>query len=141
MKELLTQKEHLTGDDPFDKMEEMRAFVEKMPDGDDKAEYLLMYNQVAAIFTHARTNEGLRNMLADIFTAQRDYYKNKAEKVKLVREWKMLSKLHDEQEDEEIEKKKMERRAKREQEMLAKSKEKAEKRKEKDEASAAKRRK
>ena len=75
-------------------------------------------------------------MLADIFTAQRDYYKNKAKKDNIMREWKMLSKLHDDQEDRKIEMEKIARRAKREQEMLAKSKEKAEKRKEKDEASA-----
>ena len=101
MKDLMANRqmhENKGGPDPYEMMEGMHDAIEAMEEGDDKASSIAMYNAIFAIYESARSNSYLREFVADLFPAQRDYYKVKEEKRAINDELKMLATLYDEQE-------------------------------------------
>lgn len=135
IKEVLTQKAGLAGEDPYDLMQTMHDTIAAMPDGVDKNNCVAMYNAVFAVYESARGNADLREFAADVFTAQRAYYNNKAKKAALTAELKMLNQLYDEQEEAQMMETLAKKRAARAAALQSKAEEKAAKRAEKGESS------
>ena len=112
----LYSKMHMmeAGGCPYDKLHEMGAKIEEMPDGEDKAQSAAVFNAAGSLFQTARTNEGLRVFLVELFSSQKMYYEYKEERKATKKELRMLTALYDEHEYkktmEELEKKKAERR-------------------------------
>jgi hypothetical protein len=140
IKELLTRKAGLAGEDPFDLMQSMHDTIAAMPAGADKDNCVAMYNAVFAVYESARGNEKLREFAAGVFTAQLAYYNNKAKKAALNAELKMLNQLYDEQEEAQMMENLAKKRAARAAALQQKATEKAAKRAEKGEPSAKKQR-
>jgi hypothetical protein len=101
IKDLMAKKQvHETkaGPDPYELMENMHDGIDAMEEGSAKKDSVKMYNAIFAIYESGRSNPDLLAFVADLFPAQRDYYKDKEEKRAINAELKMLTKLYDEQE-------------------------------------------
>lgn len=102
MKDLMTKKAGIlnkAGSDPYTLMEGMHDTIDGMEDGEDKTNDTAMYNAIYTIYESARKNKDLRDFCADLFSAQRDYYKDKEQSAAIDSELKMITKLYDEQEE------------------------------------------
>lgn len=141
MKDLMTKKAGIlnkAGPDPYILMEGMHDTIDEMEEGEDKTESTAMYNAIYTIYESARKNEKLRDFCADLFSAQRDYYTDKAKKAALDGELKMITTLYDEQEEKVMMENLAKKRADRKAALEAKASEKAKKLDAKAESSAKK---
>ena len=100
LKDLFAMKEKLlsnpAGTGPYSTLHEMHLAVTDMEEGDDKEQATQMFNAIAEIFEVARSNEGLREFAAKVFSGQRDYYQIKAEKQAVDTEMRVLQGLYHE---------------------------------------------
>lgn len=105
VKQLLTTKASIdqkAGVDSYDLLTEMHDSIDDMEDGEDKKNDTAMYNAIYTIYETARNNASLRNFMADLFAAQRQYYNDKEEKKTINAELKVLNDLYNEQEEKQM---------------------------------------
>ena len=130
LRELYAQKHNLmerAGSDPYQILSDMYGKIEVSEDSEDKEQSIVMLNAVIAVFESARGHAGLRDFVSELFASQRTYYSDKEEKRTINSEIKMLTKLYDEQEKEQMLKALIDKQEQRKQQLAAKGKSKAEK--------------
>lgn len=88
--------------DPYRHLLQMHDKVEAMPEGTEKKESIKTFNAVVSIFGAAREKEELRGFVADLFSAQESYYKNKRTRQAIAAELRILTKLYNDQEEEHM---------------------------------------
>ena len=130
MKDLLTKKAGIlnkAGADPYELMTTMHDAIDGMQDGEEKANDCAMYNAVFTLYESARKNEQLLHFVSDVFGGLREKHDTKAEKLTIDTEYKMLTKLYDEQEEKQTLEKLAEKREARKAALEMKASEKAKK--------------
>ena len=85
--------------DPHMLLLKMHDGIDAAEKGEEKTESIKMFNAVASIFESARKKEELRIFVADVFAAQKSYYKNKHEKQAIAADLRVLTKLYNDQEE------------------------------------------
>ena len=83
-------------------LKEMADSIRGMEDGEDKEETIYLFNCINAIFKVGRKNDKVRTFAADLFTAQVNYYENKEKLEEVDLDIKLLTKLYDEQEKQQM---------------------------------------
>jgi hypothetical protein len=130
MKDLLTKKAGLlnkAGADSYELMATMHDTIDGMEDGEEKANDCAMYNAIFTLYESARKNERLLYFVSDVFGGLREKHDTKEEKLAIDTEYKMLTKLYDEQEEKQVFEKLAEKRAARKAALAMKAEEKAKK--------------
>ena len=101
MKEIFARKHELNmnpSKDPYMIMSDMHDMIEDMDEGEEKVQSVQMFNLFHAIFQINRKNKPTLEFAAELFLAQREYYKRKKEKREIDKELEQLTQLYNEQE-------------------------------------------
>ena len=83
---------------PFEILGNKRAEIAAMPDGDDKAESVKMYNTIAVLFAQCRQSPELRDFMSRMFKQTEDYYSLKTKRKAMNSDLQAMIELRDEQE-------------------------------------------
>jgi len=87
---------------PIDKIVTLRENIDGMPDGEQKKSDIVMFNTIVTMFEETRTNAGLRAMVADLFSAQDEYYRVKGRRKVLEEKNKLLTKIYNQREKADV---------------------------------------
>ena len=87
---------------PIDKIVTLRENIDGMPDGEQKKSDIVMFNTIVTMFEETRLNAGLRAMIADLFSAQDEYYRVKGRRKVLEEKNKLLTKIYNQREKADV---------------------------------------